>query len=76
MITLPFVKAQDLRYGNPHQKASFTGAAAGKSQWLRQNNSRVKNSLNNINDLNAAWELVKEFDEPTVVALKHANPAV
>jgi phosphoribosylaminoimidazolecarboxamide formyltransferase/IMP cyclohydrolase len=77
MITLPFVKAQDLRYGeNPHQKASFyreplpekSSVAAAKQLQGKEL------SFNNINDLNAAWELVKEFDEPTVVALKHANP--
>jgi len=31
-------------------------------------------SFNNINDSNTAIELLKEFDEPTVVAIKHANP--
>ena len=31
-------------------------------------------SFNNINDANAALETLKEFDEPAVVALKHANP--
>ena len=33
-----------------------------------------KLSFNNINDTNGALELLKEFDEPTVVACKHANP--
>ena len=31
-------------------------------------------SFNNINDTNGALELLKEFDEPTVVACKHGNP--
>ena len=31
-------------------------------------------SFNNINDGNAAIDMVKEFDQPTVVAVKHANP--
>ena len=31
-------------------------------------------SYNNINDANAALQIVKEFDEPTVVAVKHMNP--
>ena len=77
MITLPFIKVQDLRYGeNPHQKASFyreplpekSSVAAAKQLQGKEL------SFNNINDLNAAWELVKEFDEPTAVALKHTNP--
>jgi phosphoribosylaminoimidazolecarboxamide formyltransferase/IMP cyclohydrolase len=77
MITLPFIKVQELRYGeNPHQKASFyreplpekSSVAAAKQLQGKEL------SFNNINDLNAAWELVKEFDEPTAVAVKHANP--
>ena len=39
------------------------GAATGKEL-----------SFNNINDANGAIELLKEFDEPTVVAVKHTNP--
>ncbi|NLL20372.1 MAG: bifunctional phosphoribosylaminoimidazolecarboxamide formyltransferase/IMP cyclohydrolase, partial [Firmicutes bacterium] len=75
MITLPFIKVQELRYGeNPHQKASFyreplpekSSVAAAKQLQGKEL------SFNNINDLNAAWELVKEFDEPTAVAVKHA----
>jgi len=31
-------------------------------------------SFNNLNDLQAAWELLREFDEPTAVAVKHTNP--
>ena len=31
-------------------------------------------SFNNINDTNGALDLLREFDEPTVVAVKHANP--
>jgi phosphoribosylaminoimidazolecarboxamide formyltransferase / IMP cyclohydrolase len=77
IITLPFMKVQELRYGeNPHQKASFyreplpgkTSVAAGKQIQGKEL------SFNNINDLNAAWEIVKEFQEPTAVAVKHANP--
>jgi len=77
LLTLPFSRAQQLRYGeNPHQKACFyiepypvpsSVAAAGQLQGKEL-------SFNNINDLNAAWEIVKEFDEPTAVAVKHANP--
>lgn len=76
-LTLPFQKAQELRYGeNPHQKAAFyreplpaPGTVAGAQQLQGK-----EMSFNNINDLHAAWELVKEFEEPTAVAVKHANP--
>ncbi|NLL58328.1 MAG: bifunctional phosphoribosylaminoimidazolecarboxamide formyltransferase/IMP cyclohydrolase [Firmicutes bacterium] len=76
-FALPFVKAQELRYGeNPHQKASFyheplpeNGSVAAARQLQGK-----ELSFNNINDLNAAWELVKEFTEPTAVAVKHTNP--
>lgn len=75
-LTLPFIKAQDLRYGeNPQQKAAFY-SGAGKALGLaaaRQLQGKEL-SFNNINDLNAAWELALEFQEPAVVAVKHANP--
>jgi len=77
-LTLDFVKAQDLRYGeNPHQAAAFyrdPGAAepsAGAAVMLSGGKAL---SFNNIFDLNAALELVKEFGETTAVIIKHANP--
>ncbi len=74
---LPFTKVQDLRYGeNPQQKASFyrepqapEGSVAAAAQLHGK-----ELSFNNINDLNAAWELVQEFSEPAAVAVKHTNP--
>lgn len=78
-MTMPFRKKQDLRYGeNPQQEAAFyvdAGAAvkgntiASARQWQGK-----ELSFNNINDLDAAWELVQEFDDIAVVAVKHANP--
>lgn len=78
-LILPFKKQQDLRYGeNPQQKAAFyidaDAAAKGNTLASARQWQGKELSFNNINDLNAAWELVKEFDEVTVVALKHANP--
>ena len=76
-LTLTFEKKQDLRYGeNPHQSATFyttvqetegtlTGAVQLQGKEL---------SYNNIGDTDGALEALKEFDEPTVVAAKHANP--
>ncbi|MEW5921276.1 MAG: bifunctional phosphoribosylaminoimidazolecarboxamide formyltransferase/IMP cyclohydrolase [Bacillota bacterium] len=76
-ITLPFVKVMDLRYGeNPHQKAAFFQeplAPRGSLAEARQLQGKEL-SFNNINDLQAAWELAAEFDEPVAVAVKHTNP--
>ena len=76
-ITLPYRKVKELRYGeNPQQKAAFyqeinfkTGDLVDYRQWQGKDLS-----FNNINDLNAAWELLKEFKETAVVAVKHTNP--
>lgn len=76
-MTLTFEKVQDMRYGeNPHQKAVFykeVGANKGCITSAKQLHGKEL-SYNNINDANGALELLKEFDEPTVVAVKHANP--
>ena len=76
-LTLTFEKVQDMRYGeNPHQKAVFykeIGAAAGSLASAKQLHGKEL-SFNNINDANGALDLLKEFEEPTVVAVKHANP--
>ena len=68
---------QTLRYGeNPHQKAALYVC----DDSLRPGAARAKQlqgkelSYNNINDTDAAFELVAEFDEPTVAIIKHANP--
>jgi phosphoribosylaminoimidazolecarboxamide formyltransferase / IMP cyclohydrolase len=75
-LSLTFNKIQNLRYGeNPHQEAAFY-AAVGIPEGLaamRQLQGKEL-SFNNINDLNAAWELSREFNQPTAVAVKHANP--
>lgn len=76
-VTLTYEKIQDMRYGeNPHQKAAFYKEISTKNGLLT---SAVKLhgkelSFNNINDTNGALELLKEFEEPTVVACKHTNP--
>jgi phosphoribosylaminoimidazolecarboxamide formyltransferase/IMP cyclohydrolase len=72
-------KAQDLRYGeNPHQKAALYfpmgPATPGVAQAEKVQGKEL--SYNNLNDANAAIELVAEFRDgpPTVVIVKHANP--
>ena len=76
-VTFAYEKAQDLRYGeNPHQKAAFYREplpAAGTLAEAKQLHGKEL-SFNNINDAAGALELLKEFDEPTVVASKHTNP--
>lgn len=76
-ITFAYEKAQDMRYGeNPHQGASYYSEVflrAGSLSKAKQLWGKEL-SYNNINDANGALELVKEFDEPCVVASKHANP--
>jgi len=76
-LSLTFEKVQEMRYGeNPHQKAVFykeVGANIGCLTNARQLHGKEL-SYNNINDTNGALDLLKEFDEPTVVAVKHANP--
>ncbi len=76
-LALEFVKRQDLRYGeNPQQEAAFY-----VEQHLREPCvSRAEQiagpelSFNNILDINAGIELVKEFDRPAAIVLKHTNP--
>ena len=66
-----------MRYGeNPHQKAAFyreIGNIKGALTNAVQLHGKEL-SFNNINDTNGALELLKEYDEPTIVACKHANP--
>ncbi|MBM7616019.1 bifunctional phosphoribosylaminoimidazolecarboxamide formyltransferase/IMP cyclohydrolase [Alkaliphilus hydrothermalis] len=76
-LTMTYEKVQDLRYGeNPHQKAAFYrefGSQAGALGGGEQLQGKAL-SFNNINDTNGALELLKEFDKPTIVAVKHTNP--
>ena len=68
-----------LRYGeNPHQKAALYAAAGPAARGIAQAEQVQGKELsyNNLNDANAALELVAEFQDaaPTVVIVKHANP--
>lgn len=76
-LTLTYEKVQDMRYGeNPHQAAAFyQEVMAGKGCLPHLKKLHGKElSFNNINDTHGALELLKEFEEPTVVACKHSNP--
>jgi phosphoribosylaminoimidazolecarboxamide formyltransferase/IMP cyclohydrolase len=71
-------KEAPLRYGeNPHQSGAFYKLAANgetsvSSARLLEGGTAI--SFNNLLDTNAAFELVKEFDEPAAVVVKHLNP--
>ena len=75
-ITLTFNKKQELRYGeNPHQKAVFyEGKQQGYSMAYATQLHGKELSYNNIQDADSALQIVREFDEPVVVAVKHKNP--
>ena len=73
----PFDKVQELRYGeNPHQSAAlYKESSPLPSEIISAKQLQGKElSFNNFIDLNAAWELVKEFDKGAVVIIKHTNP--
>ncbi len=76
-LFLEFDLAQPLRYGeNPHQSAKFYRQAEPMSfslAFARQLNGKEL-SYNNIQDANAALCIVREFDVPFCVGLKHMNP--
>ena len=79
-LRLTFQKALDLRYGeNPHQKAAMysdgSGAGVANARQLQCKGL----SYNNIVDLQAAWDLAREFNEPgfaqpMCAIIKHTNP--
>ncbi|MCL2082491.1 MAG: bifunctional phosphoribosylaminoimidazolecarboxamide formyltransferase/IMP cyclohydrolase [Oscillospiraceae bacterium] len=76
-FTLTYEKAQNLRYGeNPHQSAAFYRAISRLPGTLSQAEQLHGKDLsyNNISDGAAAVAVVKEFDKPCAVAVKHANP--
>lgn len=75
---LHLVKQQGLRYGeNPHQTAAFYRMDEFATPHSLVNAEQLNGkelSYNNILDTDACWSLVREFDEPAVVILKHQNP--
>jgi phosphoribosylaminoimidazolecarboxamide formyltransferase/IMP cyclohydrolase len=74
-LRLSFRKAFDLRYGeNPHQKAALysDGSSQGVANGKQLQGKEL--SYNNIVDLQAAWDLAQEFEEPVCAIIKHTNP--
>jgi len=72
-----FIKVADLRYGeNPHQQAAWYRdlyPAEGSIADARQHQGKEL-SYNNLADADAAWECVRQFDQPACAIIKHANP--
>jgi len=76
ILTIGAARKQLLRYGeNPHQQAALYVADATKRGVASAVQVQGKElSYNNLNDTDAAFELVAEFDAPAVAIIKHANP--
>ncbi|MEM7433910.1 MAG: bifunctional phosphoribosylaminoimidazolecarboxamide formyltransferase/IMP cyclohydrolase [Myxococcota bacterium] len=78
-LTLSFTKAYDVRYGeNPHQQGAFyveRNAPAGSLARAESLGAGGKElSFNNLVDVDATIEAVREFDQPAAVVVKHTNP--
>jgi phosphoribosylaminoimidazolecarboxamide formyltransferase/IMP cyclohydrolase len=75
-LRLSFNKIMDLRYGeNPHQKAAMYSDGSGVGVANGRQLQGKELSYNNIVDLQAAWDLAQEFEEPVCVIIKHTNPS-
>lgn len=78
-LTIAMSKVANLRYGeNPHQDAALyqqspnprTGASIAGAEQL---NGKAL-SFNNLQDVDAAWNCVRDFGQPCVAIIKHSNP--
>ena len=74
MLDVRAPRAMDLRYGeNPHQAAALYSSRAGGIAAAEQLQGKEL-SYNNLIDLDAAWQLIAEFDNPASAIIKHTNP--
>lgn len=77
---LLLTRGRKLRYGeNPHQWGEYyslqeNGADDAQASWGKLHQGKEMSYLN-ILDADAAWNTVQEFEEPTAVFVKHANPS-
>src|SRR5579872_7250626 len=78
-LTLPFERAYGLRYGeNPHQAGAFyiepdaPPGSIARAESLGAGGKEL--SFNNLVDVDAALDAVREFDRPAAVVVKHTNP--
>jgi phosphoribosylaminoimidazolecarboxamide formyltransferase/IMP cyclohydrolase len=73
-ITLDAPKLLTLRYGeNPHQQAALYGGGRRGIAGAEQLQGKEL-SYNNLVDLDAAWQLIQEFELPAAAIIKHTNP--
>ena len=76
-LNLQFVKSQTMRYGeNPHQNAAFYKEINPNKACI-SSSKQIQGkplSFNNLADADAALECVRNFDNPSCVIVKHANP--
>ena len=74
-LRINFPLAQSLRYGeNPHQRAALYSDGSGLGIAGAHQLQGKELSFNNLVDLDACWELAREFEEPAVIIVKHTNP--
>ncbi len=77
-MTIAGTLSRELRYGeNPHQRAALYLPVSPNGQGGVAQAQQVQGkelSYNNLNDADAAWALVCEFEAPAVAIIKHANP--
>ncbi|MBI2256021.1 MAG: bifunctional phosphoribosylaminoimidazolecarboxamide formyltransferase/IMP cyclohydrolase [Proteobacteria bacterium] len=75
-ISVSGTRVQMLRYGeNPHQQAAFYRSGPARPGVATATQLQGKElSYNNLNDTDAAFELVAEFEKPAIAIIKHANP--
>ncbi|MBC9209351.1 bifunctional phosphoribosylaminoimidazolecarboxamide formyltransferase/IMP cyclohydrolase [Roseomonas aerophila] len=75
-LAIAGVLKQTLRYGeNPHQQAAFYTDGTHRAGIATATQVQGKElSFNNLNDTDAAFECVAEFEAPSIVIVKHANP--
>ena len=67
-------KTAELRYGeNPHQSAALYASGQGGIASARKLHGKEL-SFNNLVDLDAAWQLIQEFEDPAAAVIKHTNP--
>jgi phosphoribosylaminoimidazolecarboxamide formyltransferase/IMP cyclohydrolase len=78
-LTLPFERAYGLRYGeNPHQAGAFyverdaPSGSLARAESLGAGGKEL--SFNNLVDVDAALDAVREFERPAAVVVKHTNP--
>ncbi len=75
-LSMSYEKKFDLRYGeNPHQSSAYyvSTTESGSMKDFEQLNGKEL-SFNNIRDMDIAWKVVGEFEEPAACAIKHSTP--